>query len=196
MRRALARQRTRGLVGVAVVAAVVMAFASAQALATVVESFHYTDEPYAFSYDDCGFAVEVEGTASGHFRLRAGKGEAETAFFALDNFSYSETHTNPETGAFLTITGNAVFNEVKATHIEGTIFVFEAVEAGQPFKLYDSDGTVVARDRGSIRHRVLFDTEGDDVPGGITIEEFPSEPHGPHPGFDNFCELVTPLIGS
>ena len=34
------------------------------------------------------------------------------------------------------------------------------------------------------------------TPGGIYLEEFPSETHGPHPGFDSFCELVTPLIGS
>ena len=189
-------QRTRGVVGVAVVAATVMAFAAAQASATGFESFHYTDEPYAFSYDDCGFAVDVEGTASGHVRVREGKGKTETAFLVSDNYSYSETHTNPETGAFVTITGNGVFNEVKATRVEGNVFLFEVVEAGQPFRLYDSDGNLVARDRGSIRYRYLFDTEGDDVPGGTPVFEFEPETHGPHPGFDNFCDLITPLIGS
>jgi hypothetical protein len=54
----------------------------------------------------------------------------------------------------------------------------------------------VARDRGSGRFHILFDTEGDDVPGGIFIEEFPPAVHGPHPGFDDFCGLITPLIGS
>ena len=189
-------RRRRGVAGIVVVAASIMAFGATQALGTVIWSFHYANEPYTFAYDDCGFDVVVEGLSSGHLRLRDGKGKTETAFPVSDNYSYSETHTNPATGAYVTITGNGVFNEIKATHVEGTIFLFEAVDAGQPFRLYDSDGNLVARDRGSIRHRFLFDTEGDDVPGGIYLDAFPSEPHGPHPGFENFCGLITPLIGS
>jgi hypothetical protein len=185
--------RTWTLLGLA---AAVLALGASQAWATVVDRGFYTDD-YTFSYDDCGFAVAVEGTVSGHFRVRAGKGETETAFFVSDNYSYEETHTNVETGAFLTITGDAVFNEIKATHVEGNIFEFEAVEAGQPFVVYDSDGNVVLRDRGSIHHHALFDTEGDDVPGGIFLEDLPADVHGPHPGFDtDFCEIITPLIGS
>ena len=68
------RLRTRGLIGFAVVA-IAMVFAAAQAMATVVEKGFYSDEPYSFSYDDCGFDVDVEGTSSGHFRIRAGKGK-------------------------------------------------------------------------------------------------------------------------
>ena len=75
------------------------------------------------------------------------------------------------------------------------MFEFWAVEAGQ-FRMYDSAGRLVARDRGSVQFHILFDTEGDDVPGGVSVEEFPPEVHGPHPGFDDFCGLITPLIGS
>ena len=74
--------------------------------------------------------------------------------------------TNVDTGAFVTITGNAIFNEIKATHLTGNVFEFDAVEAGQPFELYDSNGNLVARDRGSIHHHAVFDTGGDNVPGG------------------------------
>ena len=95
----------------------------------------------------------------------------------------------------MTITANASFNEIRAKRVEGTVFEFWAVEAGQ-FRLYDSDGRLVARDRGSVQYHILFDTEGDDVPGGKLIEEFPPKVHGPHPGFDDFCGLITPLIGS
>jgi hypothetical protein len=178
------------------VVAVAAAFGASQAWATVVERGFYSDD-YTFSYDDCGFAVAGEGTATGHFRIRAGKGETETAFFVNDNYSYEETHTNVATGAFLTIKGNAVFNEIKATHVEGNIFEFEAVEAGQPFAIYDSDGNLVLRDRGSIHHHALFDTGGDDVPGGTFIMDLEPEVHGPHPGFNtDFCAIITPLIGS
>ena len=176
--------------------AAVMIFGGAPAGATVVESGHYSDS-YSFSYDDCGFDVLVEGTASGHFRIRAGKGEIDSAFFVNDNFSYTETHTNADTGAFITIAGNAVFNEIKATRLEGNIFEFEAVEAGQPFVVYDSDGNLVLRDRGSIHFHALFDTGGDDVPGGEFLEDLGADVHGPHPGFEtDFCEIITPLIGS
>jgi len=49
----------------------------------------------------------------------------------LDNYTFTETLTNPETGASVTMTANAVFNEIKARRVEGNIFEFAAVEAGQ-----------------------------------------------------------------
>lgn len=190
----MTRLRTRSLIGFALAAAAAVIFAGSQALATVVERGFYSFD-YAFGYDDCGFAVSGEGAASGHFRIRQGKGKTDQAFFASDNYSYEETHTNVDTGAFLTIKGNAVFNEIKATRVEGNIFDFEAVEAGQPFVVYDSDGNLVARDRGSIHFRARFDTLGDSTPGAIFLEDLGVEVHGPHPGFDDFCGIITPLIG-
>lgn len=186
------RLRTLSLIGLA---AAVLAFGTSLAWATVVEKGFYSFD-FADTYDDCGFDVALEGTASGHFRIRAGKGKTDRAFFVSDNFSFEETHTNVDTGAFLTIKGNGVFNEIKATHVEGNIFEFEAVEAGQPFVVYDSDGNLVLRDRGSIHHHALFDVGDDDVVGATLIEILEAEVHGPHPGFDTgFCEIITPLIG-
>ncbi len=192
----MARTRTLKLAASAAAAAVVAILAATPAGATVVDRGTYTDS-YTDGYDDCGFEVLVEGTANGHFRVRAGKGKTATAFFVNDNYSYTETHTNADTGAFVTITGNAVFNEIKATRVEGNIFEFEAVEAGQPLRMYDSAGNLVLRDRGSIHHHALFDTGGDNEPGGVPIEELPADVHGPHPGFDpqTFCETITALIG-
>ena len=191
----MARIRTRNLAAAAAVAAAVTVFGGAPSNATVVDKDHYFSEPYSFSHDECGFEVEVKGTSSGVLRIRAGKGKTATAFYLHDNYSFVETQTNPETGAFVTITANAVFNEIKARRVEGNVFEFEAVEAGQ-FRLYDSDGRLVARDRGSLHHHILFDTEGDDEPGGIFVEDLGTDVHGPHPGLDDFCGLITPLIGS
>jgi hypothetical protein len=50
--------------------------------------------------------------------------------------------------------------------------------------------------RGSIQHRYLFDTLGDDEPGGVLIADLEPSVHGPHPGFDDFCGVLDPLIGS
>jgi len=191
----MGRVRTRKLAAVVAAAAAVTVFAGPPANATVVDAGHYFAEPYSFSHDECGFDVEVEGTSSGVFRVRAGKGKTATAFYGHDKYSFVETQTNPETGEYVTITANAVFNEIKAGRVEGNIFEFAAVEAGQ-FTMYDSDGQFVARDRGSVQYHILFDTEGDDVPGGIFVEDLGADVHGPHPGFDDFCGLITPLIGS
>jgi hypothetical protein len=172
-----------------------MIVGGSQAGATVVDRGFYEDS-YEFSYDDCGFEVAVEGTATGHFLIRAGKGSSDRAFFINDNFSYTETHTNVETGASITLTGNAIFHEIKATHLEGNLFQFQAVEAGQPVRIFDSDGSVVARDRGSIFHRAVFDVGDDDEPGAELVEDLEPSVHGPHPVFDDFCGIVATLIGS
>ena len=188
----MARVRTFTLVAATVA---VTALGAGTATATTYEKGRYTSEPYAFSHDDCGFDVDVEGTSTGHFRIRTGKGKTDTAFFQMDNWSFTETQTNPANGKSFSIIANGVFNETKATRVEGTVFEFWAVEAAQ-YRLYDSSGRLVARDRGSIRFHILFDTTGDDVPGGVLVEEFPPRVNGPHPGFDDFCGLITPLIGS
>src|SRR5688572_28347796 len=111
--RRMARARTRRFAAVATAAAAVTVLAVAPSQATVVDRGHYYNEPYSFSHDDCGFEVEIEGTTSGVFRTRAGKGKTETAFYGLDNYSFVETQTNPDTGAFVTITAEALFNATK-----------------------------------------------------------------------------------
>ena len=136
--------------------------------ATVIFKEHYSDD-YAFSYDCGGTTIEVTGHDDGVAHIRVGKGDFETAFFAHDNYSYTETHTNPD-GDFLVITGNALFQETRATHVAGTVFTFSSVVSGQPFTVFDSNGKVLVRDRGSIRETILFDTLGDNMPGGTFID--------------------------
>lgn len=94
------------------------------------------------------------------------------------------------------MTGSSIFNEVKAVPLGGNLFRFTAVEAGQPFRLYDSEGVLVLRDRGVIRHSAVFDTEGDGTPDAVLIEEFEPSVRGPHPGFfdETLCPVVVPLL--
>jgi hypothetical protein len=175
--------------------AAVMALGPGTAGATIYERGQFSNEPFAFTNDECGVELEIEGTSSGWFKTRLGKGKTATAFFAMDHFSFTETWTNPANGKFFTITGEGVFTETRATRVAGTVFEFWATEAAR-FRMYDSDGRLVAFDRGSMRFHILFDTTGDDVPGGELIQEFEPRVNGPHPGFDDFCGLITPLVGS
>jgi hypothetical protein len=187
------RVRTRGIATLA--AMTVFVLGGRAAGAAIYEKGRFTDE-YSFSYDDCGFPVAVEGTATGQYRLRLGKGRTASAFFERVTFSYREVHTNTDTGEWFVVRGQRVFNEVKATRVEGSIFKFVAIEAGQPFVVENSAGEVVLRDRGVIRYTILFDTLGDDVPGGVEVEFLSAEVRGPHPGFESdFCAMATELIG-
>jgi hypothetical protein len=158
--------------------------------ATVVLRDHYSED-YAFSFDDCGFWIDVSGHVDGVAQLRVGKGDLATAFFLHDNFSFLETWTRRDTNESFTLGGNGLFQETTATHVEGTVFEFTSVLAGQPFTVWDSDGNVVLRDRGLIRQVLQFDTLGDDVPGGEFVADVSFSVHGPHPGLDlDLCALL------
>jgi hypothetical protein len=191
------RMKTVTVAGLASLAAIaVLAFGAGPAAATVVESGFYSGTD-SYSFDDCGFTLNVESEFSGHFVLRADKGGE--AFYGKDNFAYRDVYTNPETREWFVIRGNGLFSEIKATQVSGNIYEFVAIEAGQPFVLEDSAGNVVVRDRGVIRSTALFDTLGDGVPGAEFIEETHLSVNGPHPGFAEdfpFCEIAAELTGA
>ena len=188
----------RRWVGTAGVLAVALLAWALPAHAEVILHEHFAD---SFSDDPelCGIPVHSEFEFSGVTHLRVGKGDLDSAFFLLLRIQTTETITNPANGKFLVIEGNALQHDVKATPVGGSVFEFTAVEAGQPFVLRDMAGAVLLRDRGVIRTTILFDTLGDDTPGGVTLEEIDVRVAGPHPGFfmddDAFCGLVQDLIG-
>jgi hypothetical protein len=182
-----------------VLGAVAVALAAAvPAQSTVRERSQVKDEPYSFTTDECGFPIAVEGSFSDLAIVREGNREDDGAFPVVDHFGFSETYTNVDTGEWFTITGKATFVEIRATRVDGPIFEFRFVEAGQPFVVRDSEGNVVARNRGAVHATYLFDTGGDDEPGG---EEVPDTFEviriaGPHPSFEaEFCEIASDLIG-
>lgn len=167
---------------------------AAPASATVVDQGRFVDEAYGFSYD-CGFPVEVSGVATGNFRLRQGKGDDASAFFSLDRASFREIHTNPETGAWFSVSGQFASNEITARRVDGSLFEFRIIKAGQPAVIRDAAGNLVARDRGVIRWTILFDTGGDDEPGGTSVDLLDLDLNGPHPSFGDRCAIAAELIG-
>ncbi len=180
------------LVGVVTAALVA---GGAPAGATVIEREHYsgTNE---FTDTGCGFTLNVVSTFYGQSLLRVDK--TGQAFLVKDTFHFRDVVTNPDTGQWFVVRGHGLFHDIKATQVEGTIYEFKAVEAGQPFVIEDSEGNVIVRDRGVIRHTYLFDTLGDSEPGGEFIEETETVVHGPHPGFADdfpFCEIAAELTG-
>ena len=140
-----------------------------------------------------GSRLHLEGLASGNARIRVGKGDLDTAYFGLDNYEFTVKVTNTANGRFYTEWGNGIVRDVSATHIEGSIFQFTTVESGRPYNLVRRE-----RERPPPRPRLdpltyLFDTEGDQTPGGIFLELIEERVSGPHPGFclseEEFCAL-------
>jgi hypothetical protein len=159
------------------------------------EHFSGTD---SYSYSDCGFPVDVDVTFSGSEVLRTTKGGE--AFLSRGTLTYREVHTNTLTGKSFVVRGHSTTKELRATQVEGTIYRFDAVEAGQPFVIEDADGNVVLRDRGAIRYAALFDTLGDGQPGAVFLGDV-NEPivRGPHPGFGedfDFCAIASELTAA
>lgn len=166
--------------------------------ATIIErdSYEFTEVD---NFDFCGINFDWTGEFSGDIKIREGKNRNAGAFFLQDRFSSVETFVNTENGEYFTIDHNGVFQELRARHVEGNIFEFVAHEVGQPFVLRDSDGNVLVRDRGAITYTVLFDTFGDDEPGGELLDFLDIRISGPHPGFtssdEEVCAFLNDLVG-
>ena len=159
---------------------------------------HYSFVDF-FSYEDCGFLVEVTVEGSGQFRLRPGRhGDATPYYF--DNYEWHAIHTNPENGLWFREDGNGLYRDLKITNLEGTIYTFVAQETGRPYSLTAMDGTKVIVDRGRLLTTFQVDTKGDD---DLSNDEFIEgswallADNGAHPGFylEDFCEIVQDLIG-
>ena len=186
---------TRRLLGV-LCAAVVSGLAVVPAAhATMFDQFQFVDDPYAFDETICGIDVHIEGTATGAGRSRTGKGQLASAFFVHVNFAYTETWTAAN-DRFVTVTGKANNNEVKAVPLGNNVFRFTDTQAGQPFRLYDSEGNLLLSDRGLLRFTFDFDTLGDDEPGGELVQDLELSVRGPHPGFadETLCPVLVPLL--
>ena len=180
---------------VGVLSVLVVGLQAAPAQATVQRD-HPVSGPIEYSYSDCGYPIEVSGEFTDTVSLRIGKNRFASAFYLRESYSFREVHTNTLTGEWFVFSGHSSFREVKATQVEGTIYEFTQLLVGQPTVIQDSSGRVVLRDRGQVRYHVVFDTLGDDQPGGEFVDFRGVEVRGPHPSFDTpFCQVAGGLVG-
>jgi len=181
----------------AVLALLVVMVGAAPAPATVFNKDHFTFQD-SFEEDLCGIAVRHDIDVSGHFRNRTGKGDLDQAFFGQSSFEATDTFTNLATGASFSIEARLTGMDVKATPLGGNVFEFKFRESGTTV-VRDMNGNVVLREAGARWMLVVFDTRGDSMPGGETLDETVLRVSGPHPLFDMdeaaFCNMVHDLIG-
>lgn len=182
--------RLRALVG-SLIGLALVGVSAVSTQATMYQKVEHYSGSHDFGVSEpCGVGVMVHHTVefSGKFMIRSGTGDLAGAFFGHDVGTYTETYTNvtPESssaGKFFTISGSSLTQDVRATHVDGSIFQFVTHQVGQPYVVRDMAGTVLLRDRGAITITYLFDTGGDNVPGGTTTEDLSLRVSGPHPGF-------------
>jgi predicted esterase len=187
------RRRMVSLVGVLSLMAVWLTATSAGAEVLKAEPFA---ETASFTYSDCGYPIRVESQAEGTVAYRVGKHGDESVFLARGNVTYREVHTNELTGEQFVVRGHTAFRDLRATHVEGSVYEVTQQETGQPFVVEDASGRVVARDRGLLRFTVVVDTGGDDDPDSEFLDFLGFELRGPHPGFENsFCSFAGDLVG-
>jgi hypothetical protein len=149
---------------------------------------HYSGSD-SFTDTICGLETTNTVEFSGVVTIRTVKDSDGQAFLAHDNYLTVETITNPANGNQLIITANGVFHEQHATFVGGTVWAFDARDAGT-FTLTDPDGNILLRDRGVVLLHAIFDTLGDSQPGGELIVEDPPIFHGPHSEDSVFCGVV------
>jgi len=161
--------------------ALVVAGLLALAAALPASAAMYSRETYegtdAWTYDDCGPIVDATASYAGNLTIRAGTGKDEGAFFAHDTYQFSDVHVRRSDGKVATVVGILTLKETRATRVEGSIFAFSSIFAGQ-VAMHDGDGNLVFRDRGTITETILYDTLGDDVPGGEYLDTLASAMHG------------------
>jgi len=160
------------------------------AQAAPLEREKYSDSD-SFDFDDCGFVVHEEVTFEGTFMLKAPRtvGAPPRLF---DNYEVHETLT--ANGRTLTIDHQGLYKDLHITLVEGTVYQFVSMEAGQPFVVRDGAGNVLIRDRGVLISTFQVDTLGDtDLDNDVFIEDSFSlvADNGAHPGFYiDFCEML------
>ena len=71
------------------------------------------------------------------------------------------------------------------------------MEAGRDWVIRDMNGDLVLHDRGVVRFSVIFDTLGDNMPGGEIVEFLSDVARGPHPSWneEEFCATIRDTIG-
>jgi len=161
---------------------------AAPASATISERFKFGGQ-----YDDvrwdCGYPMTVAGVDSHNVVIRADKKLDGNVFYS-EEYRFREVWTAAD-GRSFTLGANAIFKNVKAKSLGGSLYQFTNNQAGQPITITDSSGTVVYRDRGNISFDFTIDiADGTFNPLGAKVS-------GPHPLLDlEVCKAVAPLTGS
>lgn len=178
---------TTALIGVPTLAAL---GPSISAQAAPLEREHYSGTD-SFTDNSCGFDIEYDVSFEGTFMLKAPRKDGAPPY-VFNNYKTHEVLS--ANGRTLILDHQGLYKNVHITLVEGTVYQYVAMEAGQPFVMRDSDGEVLYRDRGVLKTTFQFDTKGDADPDNDVFIDGSFEltaNNGPHPVWDveDLCPL-------
>jgi hypothetical protein len=156
---------------------------------------------------DVSVAYDYQGVDS----VRIVPGSDNQAFLLKDRFRFEEIWSDASTGEVLLVwRGRYRFQEVRADFVPnsdvpddlvppeglvGPVYRFTAVERGHD-RLRDADGRVLYRTAGLAVYENLFDTLGDQQPGGTSLSFEVVKTVGPHPLVDvDVCDVAAEQVG-
>jgi hypothetical protein len=178
--------------------ALILSTACPAGAAAPLEVDHYSfEESDTFTDTECGepITIDVHVEGSGVFMFKSGRAGGPPLVF--DNYEFTESFTNVDTGETATVYHQGLYKDLNAVHVEGTVYEFTAIEVGRPVVVFGPDGKRLVFDRGQLRHTFRVDTHGDD---DLSNDDFLGEDEpriaGPHPVFEeevDFCDLLDVL---
>ncbi len=178
---------------IAVLAVFAMTAAPAAGSGTFSERYAFS---VSFEHEDCGFPISATYEERGLYQAKVSGRE-------MNNYDWRLVETNPANGKWFERGGNGIGLDVKFTLVEGTIYRFTSIDAGNSISIWDMDGNRLFHDRGLLEVTYLLDTKGDADPDNDEVVEGTFEltaDRGKHPANEYFaendwCEFVTDLIG-
>ena len=181
------------IIVIASVLAAAVGVPAAQAVAPDINEQYSFEETTNFR--DCGLRLRESVVGGGHFLVFPIPESNGEAWLGHDNYWFRSVLTNRDTGEYVVVSGRATFKEKTGTQIDGDIWEFTALEAGQPLVLRDSAGSVLLRLRGVVKYEATFDLLGDGMLGGELLEANIVHVGGPDPDYEfDFCGVIGDLL--
>jgi hypothetical protein len=155
----------RAALGLAV--ATVVALMATPAQATILDRDRY-EFTYSEIYDDfCDFDIHVEGSVSGRFHVREGKGPNAPVLFTHRRESWEETWT--ANGVTIYWRAHATFVRTHATDMGDGIFLIHRIQPGRG-GFEDESGAVLLREAGVAKFSFLWDTTTNEFVDLVSFE--------------------------
>lgn len=182
------RRTTIGLLSAAATA-LALVVPAGSARADVVDHHTFNDSR-EFSFDGCGFTIDISDTQRGTYLARSTDLGWDLEQIVVHGRA---TYTNPLTGAWFTLRADTLIRDVDVQVVGENLLEVTTRQSGSPFTLADSSGRVVVRDKGLLVFRARFDVSSGE-PEYLGEEALLDR--GGHPGyFLDICDVATELIG-
>lgn len=184
----------RHALSAAALALAAVGFSAPSASAKPVDSFDYVFDDSWVS-NSCGFPMQIDAHFTGHQTVKNATPSSGGQMFRFSTkYRNTAVYTNLDNGRTVTEVDAGNFREGPAQVIsdDGRIVRFRTKDSGAALTVYDADGTVLLKDRGTVVTEYTYDTLGDGVPGGEFLSDELVRVSGPHPSWDtDGCTLLT-----